>query len=203
MPDPQPAWAQQYDADMHPVWARKFEPPAVTGGESQGILQTLLRLYRETGQRRFLEPVPRAVDYLRRCRLPDGRLARFYELRTNTPLYFTKDYRLVHDDGDLPTHYAFKIQDGLDRIARDHEKLVRETWKAPSDARKPPRLDEAARAQAAAAIAAQDTRGRWVEDGGLKYHGPKDPSARVILSETFIRNVRALSRFLAATKPAP
>ncbi len=29
MPDPQPAWAQQYDHDMHPAWARKFEPPAV------------------------------------------------------------------------------------------------------------------------------------------------------------------------------
>lgn len=200
MPDPQPAWAQQYDADMHPAWARKFEPPAVTGGESQGILRALLRLYLETGQRRFLEPVPRAVDYLRRCRLPDGRLARFYELRTNTPLYFTKDYRLVQDDRDLPTHYAFKIDDGLDRIVRDHEKLVRETWKAPSDARKPPKLDAATRAQAAAAIAAQDAQGRWVESGGLKYTEPKNPSERVILSETFVRNVRALSRFLAATR---
>ncbi len=38
MPEPQPAWAQQYDADMHPSWARKFEPPAVTGGESQGVM---------------------------------------------------------------------------------------------------------------------------------------------------------------------
>ena len=27
MPDPQPAWAQQYGYDMHPIWARKFEPP--------------------------------------------------------------------------------------------------------------------------------------------------------------------------------
>ena len=26
MPEPQPAWAQQYDAAMHPAWARKFEP---------------------------------------------------------------------------------------------------------------------------------------------------------------------------------
>jgi hypothetical protein len=36
MPEPQPAWAQQYNADMHPAWARVFEPPSVTGGESQG-----------------------------------------------------------------------------------------------------------------------------------------------------------------------
>ena len=32
MPDPQPAWAQQYDFEMKPVWARKFEPPAISGG---------------------------------------------------------------------------------------------------------------------------------------------------------------------------
>ncbi len=31
MPEPQPAWAQQYDWDMHPCWARKFEPASITG----------------------------------------------------------------------------------------------------------------------------------------------------------------------------
>src|SRR3954470_19083766 len=81
-----PAWAQQYDADMHPAWARRFEPPAVTGGESHGAMRILLRVYRETGDARYLEPIPRALAYLRRSRLPDGRLARFYELETNRPL---------------------------------------------------------------------------------------------------------------------
>src|SRR5690606_12204990 len=77
MPEPQPAWAQQYDAQMHPAWARKFEPPSVTGGESQGVLRILLKLYSETGDKKYLEPFPRALDYLRRSRLSDGRLARF------------------------------------------------------------------------------------------------------------------------------
>ena len=27
MPEPQPAWCQQYDENMQPVWDRKFEPP--------------------------------------------------------------------------------------------------------------------------------------------------------------------------------
>ena len=58
MPEPQPGWAQQYDVDMHPAWARKFEPPSITGGESQGVMQTLLRLYRETGDKKYLEPMP-------------------------------------------------------------------------------------------------------------------------------------------------
>lgn len=36
MPEPQLAWAQQYDFEMHPSWARIFEPPAISGGESAG-----------------------------------------------------------------------------------------------------------------------------------------------------------------------
>jgi len=113
MPEPQPAWAQQYDADMHPAWARNFEPPSVSGGESQGVMRTLLVLYRETGNRKYLEPLPRAIAYLKRSALPPvekpseirlralaGRpdrmvLARFYELETNRPLYITKGTRVT------------------------------------------------------------------------------------------------------------
>ena len=65
MPSPQPAWAQQYDADMHPAWARSYEPPAVTGGESHGVMRTLMMVYRHTGQKKYLEPIPRALHYLK------------------------------------------------------------------------------------------------------------------------------------------
>ena len=71
MPDPQPAWAQQYDLQMRPAWARKFEPPAITGGESQAVIETLLYIYRMTGKKQYLDAVPRALDYLRRAQLPE------------------------------------------------------------------------------------------------------------------------------------
>ena len=64
MPDPQPGWAQQYDQDMHPAWARKFEPPSITGGESQGVMRTLMQVYRHTGDKKYLEPIPRALVLL-------------------------------------------------------------------------------------------------------------------------------------------
>ena len=64
MPQPQPAWAQQYNAKMQPAWARKFEPPSVTGGESQGVLSILLLLYQQTGDARYLEPIPPALEWL-------------------------------------------------------------------------------------------------------------------------------------------
>jgi hypothetical protein len=54
MPDPQPAWSQQYNHAMQPIWARRFEPAAVTGGESQDVLETLIRIYRATGDKKYL-----------------------------------------------------------------------------------------------------------------------------------------------------
>lgn len=196
MPEPQPAWAQQYDAGMRPCWARKFEPPAVTGGESQGALRTLLRLHQETGDAKFLEPIPRALAYLRRSALPDGRLARFYELKTNRPLYFTRQYELTHDDGDLPTHYAFKVSNGLDAI----EQAFKQAKAGAADDRRMPPIAELER-RARDIVGAMDAQGRWVEEGRLKYHGPDDPARRIIDCGTFARNVEALADYLAATRP--
>ena len=62
MPEPQPAWAQQYNHDMEPAWARRFEPPSVTGGESFGVMRALMDLYIETGEERFALGVEVVVD---------------------------------------------------------------------------------------------------------------------------------------------
>ena len=119
MPEPQPGWAQQYNVEMHPVWARKFEPPAVTGGEAQGVMRTLVKLYRFTGKEKYIATIPRAIEYYRSSELPGGGLARFYELQTNRPLFLTKSYELTYDDDDLPTHYSFKTKSALDAIERE------------------------------------------------------------------------------------
>ena len=202
MPDPQPGWAQQYDRDMHPAWARRFEPPSITGGESQGVMRTLLHLYRETGKKRFLEPLPRAIAYYRRSRLKDGSLARFYELRTNRPLYFTKKYELTYSDADLPTHYGFKIGNRLDSIEREFERLRKNESATPGKPpkRSRPKFSRGLESRAKSVISALDDRGRWVVKGRLKAHGSDDPTRRIIDCRTFIRNVGILSDYLAATK---
>ena len=127
MPEPQPAWAQQYSFQMQPIWARKFEPPAITGGESQGVIETLMSVYRRTGERKYLEPIPKALDYLENSQLPDGSLARFYELKKNRPLYFTKTYELTYDDSDLPTHYSFKVGSRVGRLRKSFEALPQQS----------------------------------------------------------------------------
>ncbi len=202
MPEPQPAWAQQYDTNMHPVWARRFEPPAVTGGESHSVMRSLLQLYRETGNPKWLEPLPRAIAYFRRSQLPDGRLARFYELHTNRPLYFTRQYELTYNDDDLPTHYAFKANNHIEAIAAEYERLEAAD---PATLRRmrekaDPKLTEELTRQARTVIAALDERNRWVEAGRLRYHGDDHPTRRVIDCATFAKNLGTLADYIEAAQ---
>lgn len=205
MPEPQPGWAQQYDENMHPAWARRFEPPAITSSESQSVMRTLLLLYRETGDHKYLAPLPRAIAYFRRSRLPDGQLARFYELKTNRPLYCTRDYELTYSDADVPTHYSFKVPDRLDRIEREYEQLRKmEPARLAATARPgKPRITPALEERVRSIIAALDDRGRWVEKGRLRYHGKDDDTRRVIECQTFARNVEILSEYLSAARSNP
>lgn len=202
MPEPQPAWAQQYNADMQPAWARRFEPPAVTGGESQGVLRILMTLYQRTGNERYLKPIPAALSYLERSQLPDGRLARFYELQTNRPLYFTKTYQLTYDDDDLPTHYGFQVSSKLPQLRRQFERV--RTAKSPGIPkwtvdRKRPSTSSALESQVRTICSAADNRGAWTEEGRLKSVADDGPRS-IITTRTFMRNIMTLSRFIAATK---
>jgi hypothetical protein len=201
MPEPQPAWAQQYNAKMQPAWARRFEPASVTGGESQGILRILMSIYRETGEKKYLAPIPSAVKYLRSSQLPDGQLARFYELKTNRPLYFTKEYVLTYDDGDLPTHYAFKIGSKLDSLEAEYERLLKTdpAKLKPRESKPKYNMSRSMAEQARAVIDSLDERGAWVEPGTLRAYGSDDPTKRIIDTQTFAKNVEALSRYIAAS----
>jgi len=203
MPDPQPAWAQQYDLQMHPAWARKFEPPSVCGGESQGVMRTLIFLYRKTGREDFLEAVPRALKYLKASEISQGRLARFYELKTNRPLYFTMKYELVYTDTDLPTHYGFQVGSKLDSIESAWRQAKRVGPSRPLDAsrlatRKRRKLTPAISRRALAAITAMDSRGAWVEMGELRHQGGGREKARIISTQTFVGHIGALAAYLGS-----
>jgi PelA/Pel-15E family pectate lyase len=198
MPEPQPVWAQQYNLQMEPSWARRFEPASVTGGESNGVIRTLLDLYLYTGDEKYLKPIEPAIAWFQRSRLPDGRWARFYELKANKPLYFTRQYELVYTDNDLPTHYSFQSDYGhpgakayYERVKQDGREKARAASPLPFD--RPRRRTAGERRSAATALeprvqeilAALDARGRWVQNGN-------------ITTRAFIQNVGTLSEYLAA-----
>jgi hypothetical protein len=158
----------------------------------------LITLYRFTSDRRFIRPLPGALAYYRRSLLPDGRLARFYELRTNRPLYFTKEYELTYSDSDMPTHYGFKVTSKLDRLEQDYRKALAED----AAQLKPPRrlvsrVRNSARLQNSAAAVARtlDARGAWVETGSMRH---QSESLEVIDMRTFVSNLEVLAQFAGA-----
>lgn len=200
MPEPQPAWCQQYNYEMVPIWARKFEPPAITGWESQDVLETLLTIARHTGQPKYLEPIPRALAYLEKCLLPDGRIARFYEFRTNKPLYMDAQYQLTYDDAAAPAHYGWKQPARLAAIARAYQEALAGT----ASHRPPPARDLEAAVRRI--VQDLDAEGRWITTyAGERLVGqPRfSPGFRYLSSEVFSRNVETLSQYLAATSGRP
>lgn len=196
MPDPQPAWCQQYNYEMVPIWARKFEPPAIAGSESQDVMETLIEIARYSGDKRYLEPIPRALKYLKACLLPDGKLARFYELKTNEPLYMDARYQLSYDHSAAPTHYGWKQSARLEQIERRYREALNH---AQSDSSADLRNYETLEQDVRRIVDAIDEEGRWITiySGEQLTGQPKfTPGFRYISSAVFSRNVGTLCEYI-------
>jgi PelA/Pel-15E family pectate lyase len=201
MPQPQRGWAQQYNYDMQPIWARKFEPPAVSGDETQETIENLLTIHAATHEAKYLAPIPDALAWLEKSQLPDGQIARYYELKTNRPLYMNRDgekYFLTYDDANLPDHYGWKAPS---RVAALRVELERARAGQPlsfSDRRS----DMAEHARRA--IAELDPQGRWVSTyNGERLVGQAKirNGEQYLSSEVFSGNMRALADYVREHAP--
>ncbi len=209
--EPQPVWAQQYNRDMEPAWARKFEPPAVCTTESLGALRTLIELWLATGDKKYIGPHAAALGWFDRSRLPDGRWARFYELGTNKPLYFKREtYELTYDDSDLPTHYGFKIDavgGDVERMRRElamgREELLRRRA-GPADAKKWASRAKGLAGKVATATESADRRGYWAKDGWIE-SGELLPHMQAMISyiEAAKNGGEVFEKIRAASAKAP
>lgn len=108
------AWCAQHDEHtLAPAWARAYEPPSLSGGETVGIIKFLMGI--EHPPPEIVASIDGAVTWLKKVairgkrldkvRNADGRTdrhlvddpsapllrARFYELETNHPLYLDRD----------------------------------------------------------------------------------------------------------------
>lgn len=195
MPDPQPGWAQQYNFEMIPVWARKFEPPAVAGDETQEVISSLMKIAQFSGDKKYLKPIPKAIEYLKRSQLNDKELARFYELKTNRPLYMEREgnvYSLTYSDANLPTHYGFKIRNKIERIEKAFSKLQNKLTPLKNS-------EYVSESEVKRIVESLDKQGRWVSIIGTdRLTGqPKIAKGTPILSsKVFSHNIDALSIYL-------
>ncbi len=114
------AWCAQHDErTLAPAWARAYEPPSLSGGETAEIVRFLMSV--EKPSREIVAAIEGAVAWLRAVQIkgvrldrildPDGRTerrlvndpaalplwARFYELGTHRPLFLDRDSVFNYD----------------------------------------------------------------------------------------------------------
>jgi len=199
MPDPQPGWCQQYNYEMFPIWGRKFEPPAITGWESQDAMETLVKIAAYTGDPKYLEPIPKALAYFKKNLLPNGQVARYYELKTNKPLYMDARYELTYDDTAVPSHYGWKQPARFAEIEKNYQAV-----KAGKELPVPPRRDADLEAEVRRIIADLNPEGQWVTvyEGERLVGQPRfERGFRYLSSAVFSRNVETLSAYLVKLRP--
>jgi hypothetical protein len=209
LPDPQSSWAQQYNAKLEPDWARAFEPPCVCSNESGGAMRLLVDLYLETGDVKYLGPLPRAIDWFKRSEISPGVWARMYEIGTNTPIYGDRDGKIKYRVEDLSperqTGYSWKGGYGIPAVISYYEEvkaagrtaILEQRRAAEAKAKTAAGRQERAKAlepRVREVITALDAEGRWMSSGGRRVSGPQ------ITTNTFIMNLRTLSDYVEAVK---
>lgn len=117
-------WCAQHDEKtLKPAWARTYEPPSLSGGETVDLVRFLMSIDEPSPE--VVDAIEGAVDWLRsvaisgtridRIRRPDGRTervavmdpdaplvwARFYELVTDRPLFLDRDSVYRYDFSEI------------------------------------------------------------------------------------------------------
>ena len=216
---PQPGWAQQYNEHLQPAWARAFEPPAVSPSVSLNNINSLIDLYLYTGSRKYLEPIPDAIRWIKETRLPNGLWARFVEIGTNRPLYYDRDRISVTSTADLSlerrTGYGYEndLSKGLEAVIKKFnevkelgkEKYLVKINKPLSNVEKIEIL-KSIESEISKIISSQDEKGRWISKDkyrfrtpGKRWNGEYKVRDR-ISSGLFNRNINQLCDYIELAK---
>jgi hypothetical protein len=125
----QQGWAQQYDFNLQPCWARDFEPPAICSMQTASSIRILIELYLTTNNTKWLDPIPNAIIWLNssETKLGDTTWSRLYELETNNPIYGiengkNKKTQYVYNYDEARTgytwHHSFEIPETIEQYTQ-------------------------------------------------------------------------------------
>ena len=146
------AWCAQHDEfNFLPAWARNFEPPSLSGGESAGIARFLMGVEHPSPE--VIAAIEGAVAWFQAVAIrgvsvdnhpgPDGQKdrhvvgnpagpvlwARFYELGTNRPIFLGRDKVVRYDFNEIErerrTGYKYLGDWPADLLAQDYPR-----WRA-------------------------------------------------------------------------
>ena len=95
-------WCQQHDhITLQPAKARAYELPSFCSAESVPLVQLLMSLPRPSPE--VKKAIDGAIEWFKSHQLPDGRWARFYDLKEGKPFFCDRDgipRRSINEIGD-------------------------------------------------------------------------------------------------------
>ena len=95
------AWCQQYDElSLQPAWARKFEPPSISNGESSDIVLFLMSI--DHPSKKVINVVQSAVQWFTESKIMHTRVKTVDAPPLKTPYLTTTRDRIVVDDPTAP-----------------------------------------------------------------------------------------------------
>jgi hypothetical protein len=208
LPSTQPLWAQQYDVNMKPRWARNWEMPAAAA-ESQDVMWALLALYQRkpAGAPNNRAAVDRALDYLEAKYGASTTIDRYLELgraasaargfctrrpafSSPTQLYpvITSGYSALSCPGGY-SNYGWKVSSELAALRAEYTRLATQTTPRR-------RTCTALRDVTRIAVDTIYSGNRWRTHYDVQ--GPRDgsPAGDWLDTQTFVTNMRALAEFI-------
>lgn len=134
---PQAGWALQYTLDLKPAGARTYEPAGLATHGTASCIELLMKFYRLTGDKKYLEPIPAALAWLDSVRFPkelvrEGRAhPTFVEVGTNKPIFLHRrgsnvvngEYYTDGDPSNTIKHYGSSRQIDVAGLREQYEKL--------------------------------------------------------------------------------
>lgn len=135
------AWGQQINMKMEVASARTYEPAAYLPSATCENALLLIKFYQLTGDKQFLEGIPKAIKWLEETKLPKDKIEghrthpTFVDVKTNKPMYVHRKgsnvrygtYYVDDNDLDLLSHYYGKGFVNIQELKDDYEKVLKLT----------------------------------------------------------------------------
>ena len=164
-------------------------------------METLIKIARYTGEKKYLEPIPRALEYFKKCLLPDGQ---------GRPVLRVQDEQAALHGRAVPAHLRRLRRPEPLRLeaARPLRRRSRRRTRTPRAARDPaagPPGQESGGGRPQDHPGARRARGagsRPTRESGSSGSRSSPPAFRYLSSDVFSRNVETLSEYVARIRPS-
>jgi hypothetical protein len=193
-------------------------------GQTVTCIRDLEEYYMITGDKRYLNGIPYAIEWLENSYLPENHKMNdrvthsvFYELGTNKPLYAHREgtsiekgrYWVDYEPKDFLEHYGAQLRVDVPAVRKEFERVnaltpaeAQAEYKAKKESpRKVRKIDPG---EVEKLISSMDNRGAWVEKLNVPdfidlIHNPRKEFMG-INTATYIRNMRMLINYLENLK---